>query len=113
MTLFCADLILGTSIFQTVQYKFSLGELYDLNTIIMKKNCTWRNLKHSGDAMLQNSTKFLNLKFAGSALKISETKVRAVKAQTWQINKKIIGLGKNWGKIMNFYTKVHFFQLLL
>ena len=37
--------------FQTIQYRFTLGELYDLKIIIMKKNCTLGNSKYSADAM--------------------------------------------------------------
>ena len=33
----------GNSSFQTTQDKLSLGALYDLNIIIMKKNCKQRN----------------------------------------------------------------------
>ena len=40
--------------YQTIQNKSSLGKLYDLNTVMMKKNCTYRNFKNSGDAMFQN-----------------------------------------------------------
>ena len=61
---------------QTIQNLLSLGEFYDLNIIVMKKNCTWGNLKYSGHAMLQNWIKCLLLICADSKLRCSETYVR-------------------------------------
>ena len=40
--------------FQTIQNKFSLGDVYDLNIIKMKINSTNRILKHFEDTMFQN-----------------------------------------------------------
>ena len=53
-----------------------MGELYDLNIVIMKRNGTLRNLKYSGDAIFQNLISCFLLKYTGSALKCSETQVR-------------------------------------
>ena len=44
----------GMNNFQTIQDKFSVGQLYDLKFIIVKEKCTLRILKISGDAMFQN-----------------------------------------------------------
>ena len=40
MALLCSDFILGSDFFQTTNYKFCVRELYNLNTIVMKKNWT-------------------------------------------------------------------------
>ena len=48
MILVRSDLTLGLRNFQVIQDKFSLGELYGFNIIIMKKN-----INNSGVAMFQ------------------------------------------------------------
>ena len=41
-------------IFRIYKKNFSVGEHYDIKTILMKKNCTSKNFKYSGDPIFQN-----------------------------------------------------------
>ena len=68
----------------------------------MKKNCSFRNLKYTGDAIFRNSIKVLPLISAGSALKCYETQVREVDRNEQLINSK---------KSSQYFVNQFFFNL--